>query len=157
MRLLIIFFLLFSSCKFFDKKKLDPEAIFQEEIRVIDWKSLDQYPSFDICSETLNFNENKQCFEEVITNHIFDFFKKNQNLITTSSSDTLILNMLVSNSGVISISKINSNQFLQSEKDKIITNLTQSFTNLSTLYPAVKRGQHVQVSFQFPIILNTTK
>ena len=65
--------------------------------------------------------------------------------------------MLVSSSGVISISKINSNQFSQSEKDEIITNLTQSFTDLSSLYPAVKRGQHVQVSFQFPIILNTTK
>ena len=53
MRLLIIFFLIFSSCNFFDKKKLDPETIFQQEIQVIDWKSLDQYPSFDICSETL--------------------------------------------------------------------------------------------------------
>ena len=45
-----------SSCQFFETEKISTETFYEEEIKAIDWKDVDQYPVFTECSD---FSEKK--------------------------------------------------------------------------------------------------
>ena len=71
---LFLFLIFFCSCQFFNKERFDTNTILEKELKVFKWDKLDQYPSFETCDEKINFEQNKNCFESVITNHIIKFF-----------------------------------------------------------------------------------
>ena len=157
MRYQLIFFLIFCySCNYFDKKKLDSETILKKELQAFKWDELDQYPTFETCQEGINFQRNKKCFETTINKHISKILNENETLLSVPSKDTLLLELLVSQSSKISIKSAKMSQFKDFKFHNLVDVLIKSFSDLPVLYPAVKRSQYVKSSFILPIILTQT-
>lgn len=156
MRYSLFFSLIFFySCQFIDKKKLDSELFLENELTAFKWDELDQYPTFETCDENYNFEQNKICFESILSNHFIEFFKANNNISITKTTDTLIFELKVSKAGQIFIS--NSKSQFTIYPVGFIDLLQKSFLDLPILYPAIKRSQYVDSSFKLPVILNTKK
>lgn len=155
MRYAPILFLIFCcSCHYFEKKKLDSEMLLEEELQAFNWNELDQYPSFESCEDGIDFKANKVCFETVLTTHIFEVLKSNESMISEPLKDTLILDLLVSKRGGLSVKSFKGSHLSAQTTTRFKDTLTKSFSALPVLYPAIKRSQHVQAVFQLPIILN---
>ena len=155
MRYAPILFLIFCcSCHYFEKKKLDLEMLLEEELQAFNWNELDQYPSFESCEDGIDFQANKVCFETVLTTHIFEVLKSNESMISEPLKDTLILDLLVSKRGGLSVKSFKGSHISDETSARFKDALTKSFSALPVLYPAIKRSQHVQAVFQLPIILN---
>jgi hypothetical protein len=155
MRYAPILFLIFCcSCHYFEKKKLDSEKLLEEELQAFNWNALDQYPSFESCEDDIDFEANKVCFETVLTTHIFEVLKSNESMISVPLKDTLILDLLVSKRGGLSVKNLKGSHISDETSARFKDALTKSFSVLPVLYPAIKRSQHVQAVFQLPIILN---
>ena len=73
--------------------------------------------------------------------------------MTQTVSDTIRIDLLVSNNGELQISKIQTQEVTRSEIPDLDSILNRSLTGLPKLYPAIKRSQQVQTAFQLPIIL----
>jgi len=154
MRYSLFFSLIFfCSCQFIDKKKLDFELFLENELTAFKWDELDQYPTFETCDENYNYEQNKICFESILSNHFIEFFKANNNISITKTTDTLIFELKVSKAGQIFIS--NSKSQFSIYPVGFIDLLQHSFLDLPVLYPAIKRSQYVDSSFKLPVILNT--
>ena len=67
--------------------------------------------------------------------------------------DTIRIDLLVSNSGELQISKIQTQELTREQLPLLDSILTRSLEGLPKLYPAIKRSQQVQTAFQLPIIL----
>ena len=155
MRYAPILFLIFCcSCHYFEKKKLDSEKLLEEELQAFNWNALDQYPSFESCEDGIDFQANKVCFETVLTTHIFEVLKSNESMISVPLKDNLILDLLVSKRGGLSVKNLKGSHISDETSARLKDALTKSFSALPVLYPAIKRSQHVQAVFQLPIILN---
>ena len=107
---LILLSILCCSCHYFEKKKLDSEMLLKKELQAFNWNKLDQYPSFENCEDGIDFQANKTCFETVLTTHISKVLKSNSSIFLAPAKDTLILDLLVSNSGGIFVKSLKSRQ-----------------------------------------------
>ncbi len=67
--LLLVFFILLTSCDYFQSKKVSTEQLLEEEMQAINWNDVDEYPSFSDCDEAITNLEKKACFE----NHLHEF------------------------------------------------------------------------------------
>ena len=156
MRLLILLFLSFClcSCSYFEKKKIDSKSILEQELKTSTWNEVDQYPSFESCEDTISFEENKVCFETTLSTYVLEVLKQHQELVQPFVNDTLNLRFLVTSSGKITLSELSARASQDRSILDLETILGSALNNLPVLYPAIKRGQHVEVEFILPIILN---
>jgi len=135
--------LLLSSCTFFDYSVPDKEII-----KSSSWSSNDQPPSYPEC-ESLNLNEQKKCFIELIEKKLITYFNdRNINLETTE----FIVKVNIDTLGSFSVVSISSESLLSKETEK---QFDEAFKSLPKALPAVKTnvGEYVDVVFDLPIKL----
>ncbi len=155
--LIIILCFLFVSCEFdfqFDKKITVDEFI-SEELKSFNWEDVDQYPVFENCLEISNVKNKNNCFVQTITSSFRENLKTNNLVLNRTLIDTVRMVLKVDKIGKISI----ENMTISDQNNKYKEVITKSFENtvssLPKLYPAIKRGQEVDVIFNIPIIIST--
>ena len=84
--------ILATSCQFFETEKVTSEKIFQEEIGAIDWKEVDRYPSFSNCENTLEKPEQKDCFINTISTHLYKSINHEDIVAVREVYDTVKVN-----------------------------------------------------------------
>ena len=155
---LIIIFCFFSiSCEFDFQidKKITVDEFINEELKSLNWNDVDQYPVFENCLEINNVKNKNNCFVETITNSFRENLKTNNLVLNRTLIDTVRMVLKVDKIGKISI----ENMTISDQNNKYKEVITKSFENtvssLPKLYPAIKRGQEVDVIFNIPIIVST--
>jgi hypothetical protein len=149
----VLIFCFFYSCDYYEKKKLDSDSILMEELKTFNWNEVDRYPNFENCENSIDFQDSKNCFEQTITSHISEYFETQDIVISQTVNDTITIDLWVSNSGELQISKIQTPEFIRKQIPNLDSLLNHSLKGLPKLYPAIKRSQQVQTAFQLPIIL----
>ena len=155
--LIIIFCFLSISCEFdfLIDKKITVDEFINEELKSLNWNDVDQYPVFENCLEINNVKNKNNCFVETITNSFRDNLKTNNLVLNRTLIDTVRMVLKVDKIGKIS----NENMTISDQNNKYKEVITKSFENtvssLPKLYPAIKRGQEVDVRFNIPIIIST--
>ncbi len=147
--------LLATSCQFFETEKVSSEKIYNEEMQTIDWKDVDRYPSFSNCENTLEKPEQKDCFINTISSHLYKSISHEDMVATHEVYDTVKVNFEVSSSGKLSILEIKMDTVLQKEFPNMETWLLQSIDSLKPVAPAYKRGIPVKTQFTLPVIIQT--
>ncbi len=142
------------SCERFKVKKTTPEAILKEELKTFNWDEVDAYPSFKVCDSSLIKQEQKQCFERVLREHIMTVLQKEIIVVTQDINDTVSLDFKVSEKGDLQLNDIQLDSITEKEIPNIKILLHKSLDSLPDIFPAVKRGQHVKTEFKLPIIIN---
>ena len=155
--LIIIFCFLSISCEFDFQidKKITVDEFINEELKSFNWNDVDQYPVFENCLEINNVKNKNNCFVETITSSFRENLKTNSLVLNRTLIDTVRMFLKVNKIGKISI----ENMTISEQNNKYREVITKSFENtvssLPKLYPAIKRGQEVDVRFNIPIIIST--
>ena len=155
--ILSITFCLLYACNFdFEiQKKISADEYLNEELTLLKWDEVDQYPVFENCLEFDDILILNNCFIKTIS----DKFKSNLYALNLVIDRTIIekvnLSMKVDKKGKISLEKINVSDQNHVYKEIIKRSFEKTILDLPIVYPAVKRGQQVDVIFNIPIILST--
>jgi hypothetical protein len=65
--LLFLVFLFFSSCQYFEKQVPSEKELLKKELKAINWKEVDEYPSFADCDKLDNKTKRQHVFFEYLT------------------------------------------------------------------------------------------
>ena len=148
-------FLIFclTSCKYFDKKKVNAEELLNQELKTFNWNEVDEYPSFATCDSSNKKSARKACFENTITSYIFDHLNAQNIIVLEALNDTLEMTIEISDKGDLNVLNIKNSALVQEQIPNIDSLLISGLDSLPKIYPAIKRGQHVKTQFELPIII----
>jgi len=155
--LIIISFFLLNSCQFDFKidRKISVDEFINEELKSFNWNEVDQYPVFENCLVINNISEKNNCFVETITESFKENLTNNSLVLNRTLVDTVNMILKVDKTAEISIESINISSQNIKYKEVISRSFNNTISNLPKLYPAIKRGQQVDVIFKIPIIIST--
>jgi len=155
MKYLTIFLLLLciSSCDYFDKKKVSSQDILKEDLKTFNWNEVDEYPTFTSCDTSSTKAQRKQCFETTLTTYIAQELLKEKIVVTQDINDTITINFLISEKGVLSVLNVDSREQITLQIPEIDSLLIQSLKGLPQILPAFKRGQPVKTEFKLPVVI----
>lgn len=155
--LIIISFFLLNSCQFDFKidRKISVDEFINEELKSFNWNEVDQYPVFENCLGINNISEKNNCFVETITESFKENLTNNSLVLNRTLVDTVDMILKVDKTAEISIESINISSQNIKYKEVISRSFNKTISNLPKLYPAIKRGQQVDVIFKIPIIIST--
>jgi|SRR5690554_2860708 len=153
--LLIVFLFGATSCQYFETEKISSETIFEEEIKTIDWKEVDRYPSFPACESILEKPEQKDCFINTISSHLYQAVSHRDMVAVREVYDTVKVKFEVDGSGRLSILKIEIDTLLQKEFPNLEMMIFNTVDSLQPIAPAYKRGIPVKTQFTLPVIIQT--
>ena len=156
MKYLTILFLLlcFSSCNYFDKRKVYSEDILNEGLQTFNWNEVDEYPTFAACDDSSTKSQKKQCFETILTTYIMSQLSNESIIVTEDIDDTLVITFQISEKGKLSVVEIKSSDLIKSQIPEIDTLLVKSLSGLPQIFPAIKRSQQVKTQFKLPVVIN---
>lgn len=152
---LVFLWLFASSCQFFETEKVSSEEIFDQEIKTIDWKDVDRYPSFANCESALEKPEQKACFINTISTRLQHSISAGQMIAVRQLRDTVKVYFEVNSNGHLSILSIKMDTVLQKEFPHLQQWIVQSIDSLRPVAPAYKRGIPVRTQFTLPVIIET--
>jgi hypothetical protein len=119
-------------------------VLLDKELKSINWKQVDEFPSITECETLETKDKQKQCFFEFLTNIIQQ--KLNTDTITKSTkTDTIYLK--------ITLDK-NAKLYFETDSitNKIDSLITTKLVDFPKINPAFKRGIAVQTQFNLPIL-----
>ncbi|MBZ9651404.1 hypothetical protein [Psychroflexus montanilacus] len=145
--------LLLCSCKDFDLKKQSAEQIMEEEMKSINWKEVDFYPTFQNCGSVTSKSKSKTCFETEIKNNIGNHLSQYQLKTSNSIRDTVVLKLHISAEGDTKIKDLKISDHIASQNPELETWLKEAISQLPEVYPAQKRSVPVPLHTELPIIL----
>jgi len=153
--ILILFLLLTTSCQFFETEKISSDIFYEDEMESIDWKEVDQYPSFVACESYTEKLAQKSCFETTLSTHLYQSIQEKKFSTVKDMHDTIPLSFTISREGVIEVTNIHMDSLLTLELPLFERWIMESVGSLPNLSPAYKRGIPVQTQFTLPIVLKT--
>ena len=149
------FFLISCEFDFQIDKKITVDEFIIEELKSFNWNEVDQYPVFESCLKIEDIDNKNDCFVETITEAFRQNLENNNLVLNRTLVDTVGMVLKVNKLGEISIQNIT----ISDENTGYAKVITESFENtvlsLPKLFPAIKRGQEVDVIFNIPIIIST--
>ncbi len=153
---LICFFFLFS-CEFDFQlnKKISVDEFVKDELKSFNWNQVDQYPVFENCLNFNDINQKNNCFVETITDKLRYNLSDNDLVLNRTLIDTIFLVLKIDKKGIMEIQNMKISDENINYKDIISSSFENTIKDLPKLYPAIKRGQEVDVIFNLPILIST--
>ncbi|MCK0155629.1 hypothetical protein MWU65_00450 [Cellulophaga sp. F20128] len=152
--LLLSLFLCFS-CDFFETKELKAQKMLDQEMKEIDWNTLDQFPLFDSCDEMVTKEYQQKCFENTFLKHFSTVLGEFEFILDKNIKDTVHIDFLVDATGEVSMIAIEENAAVTDQIPGFTGIVARGLKDLPPLKPALKRGIPVKAMFRIPLIINT--
>ena len=154
---LIFSFFFFLACDldFQISKKISVDEFVNDEMKSFNWSEVDQFPVFENCTQINETSKKNNCFITTISDSLSLNFIKNDLVLNRTLTDTVFLKFKVDKKGIIEIENIEIGEYILSYKEVINRSFVKTAANLPKLYPAIKRGQEVDVTFHLPILVST--
>ena len=152
---LTVFSLTVFSCQLFDKKTPSEDELLQKELKKIDWKKVDAFPSIDACDVITDEAQRKQCFFEYLTQTIQEKLSVDTLAILYPDIDTIEVKVTVFPDSRLQFEPQFPKDSVTYDKVKIDSILHKKLVDLPKVNPAIKRGIPVKTQFVLPVILKT--
>lgn len=153
--LLLLFLLIFMSCKQFETRRISSEEILRGESEELNWHQVDQYPAFEECREFLEEEAAKACFGQKVAQYVYGRLEDKRPVVTQSLHDTILLHLVISSEGKPTIDSIEIDSTIIKQLPKIRTWIQESIDSLPKIDPASKRGIPVSTKFRMPVVIQT--
>ena len=153
--LCLFFFFFFFSCELNINKKISVDDILDEEWKTFNWSDVDEYPSFTTCDSLLTISQKKECFISTLSNQIYSDLISNTKTVNRIIQDTVILKFTISKDGEIDFDELIVDESIIDLRSLIDLSFKSSIKKLPKIFPAIKRGQQVNVKFSLPIYVST--
>ena len=136
-------------------KKISVDEFVNDEMKSFNWSEVDQFPVFENCTQINETSEKNNCFIRTISDSLSLNFIKNDLVLNRTLIDTVFIKFKVDKKGIIEIENIEIGEKILPYKEVINQSFVKTAANLPKLYPAIKRGQEVDVTFDLPILVST--
>lgn len=150
---LLILLITATSCNYFDKKKVYPEDLLEEELQTFNWNEVDTYPTFMGCDAMTTKEDNKICFQNTLITNVNQFLRAQNLVVANDVKDTIILKIIIDKTGLLNVESIKVQPETIQEIPEIDSLLRQSLKGVPKIYPAIKRNQQVTTAFELPVIV----
>ncbi|WP_220759550.1 hypothetical protein [Flavobacterium sp. UMI-01] len=148
---IIIFF--FNSCQYFDKQFPSEKELLQKELNTINWKEVDEYPSFVDCNQMEGKEERQKCFFQFLTELIQEKIRIDTLATLYPELDTIEVKVTVYPNSRIQFEPLFPKDSVAYDKVKIDSILKRRLVGFPKVNPAIKRGIPVKTQFILPVIL----
>jgi len=136
-------------------KKISVDEILDEEWKTFNWSDVDEYPSFSTCDSLSSLSSKKECFIFTLSNQISVDLISNTKTVNRIIQDTVILKFTISKDGEIDFDELIVDESIIDLRSLIDLSFKSSIKKLPKIFPAIKRGQQVNVKFSLPIYVST--
>lgn len=145
--------LIFNSCQYFDKQIPSEKELLQKELKSINWKEVDEYPSVVDCEKIEDKKQRQQCFFEVLTQLIQDKLRVDTLSILYPELDTIEVKVTIFPNATMQFEPQFPKDSVAYDKTKIDSILKVRLVDFPKINPAIKRGIPVKTQFILPVIL----
>ncbi len=145
--------LLFSSCQYFEKQVPSEKDLLQKELKSINWKEVDEFPSVYGSDTIENKIERQQCFFEYMTQLIQHKLSVDTLSVLYPELDTIEVKVTVYPNSRIIFEPLFPKDSLSYDIVKIDSILKARLVGFPKINPAIKRGIPVKTQFILPVIL----
>lgn len=149
--LLVIF--LFNSCQYFEKQVPSEKELLQKELKSINWKEVDEFPSVVECDKIDNKKQRQQCFFEIMTQLIQQKLSSDTLAILYPELDTIEVKVTIFPNATMKFEPQFPKDSVAYDTVKIDSILRARLVDFPKVNPAIKRGIPVKTQFILPVIL----
>jgi Ni,Fe-hydrogenase I large subunit len=149
--LLVIF--LFNSCQYFEKQVPSEKELLQKELKSINWKEVDEFPSVVDCEKIENKKQRQQCFFEIMTQLIQQKLSSDTLAILYPELDTIEVKVTIFPNATMKFEPQFPKDSVAYDTVKIDSILRARLVDFPKVNPAIKRGIPVKTQFILPVIL----
>jgi hypothetical protein len=150
---LFLVFIFFNSCQYFDKQIPSEKELLQKELKSINWKEVDEYPSVVDCEKIEDKKQRQQCFFEVLTQLIQEKLSVDTLSVLYPELDTIEVKVTVFPNATMQFEPQFPKDSVAYDKIKIDSILKVRLVDFPKINPAIKRGIPVKTQFILPVIL----
>lgn len=150
---LFLIFIFFNSCQYFDKQIPSEKELLQKELKSINWKEVDEYPSVVNCEKIDDKKQRQQCFFEVLTQLIQEKLSVDTLSVLYPELDTIEVKVTVFPNATMKFEPQFPKDSVAYDKIKIDSILKARLVGFPKINPAIKRGIPVKTQFILPVIL----
>ena len=118
---------------------------------VINFSSVDIYPSFKVCDSIIDKEEKSNCFRTTIHKKIGSELQQHQFITKDSISEVVYVDLLINTKGEIILEALQSSNYIKQQLPQLDSVLRLSISNIPNVYPAIKRGIPVTTKYRLPI------
>ncbi|MBF4492105.1 hypothetical protein IRZ83_08035 [Flavobacterium sp. JLP] len=150
---LFLFVLFFNSCQYFEKQVPSEKELLQKELKSINWKEVDEYPSVVDCEKIPDKKQRQQCFFEVMAQLIQEKLDIDTLSIMYPELDTIEVKVTVFPNATMKFEPQFPKDSVAYDTIKIDSILHARLVDFPKINPAIKRGIPVKTQFILPVIL----
>ncbi|MFK8058857.1 MAG: hypothetical protein AB8B78_02095 [Polaribacter sp.] len=118
---------------------------------IVDFSSVDTYPSFKVCDSLIDKQKKAACFRKTIHQKIGVKLQEFSFTIKDSIDKFVYVDVLINDKGVFFLDTILSSEKIRKEIPELDSLLKVSIQNLPTIFPAHKMGIPVTTKYRLPI------
>jgi hypothetical protein len=149
----LLVFIFFNSCQYFDKQIPSEKELLQKELKAINWKEVDEYPSVVDCEKIENKKQRQQCFFEILTQLIQEKLSVDTLSVLYPELDTIEVKVTVFPNATMQFEPQFPKDSVAYDKIKIDSILKARLVDFPKVNPAIKHGIPVKTQFILPVIL----
>jgi hypothetical protein len=156
-KLSLFFVFLVASCQYFDAKAPDENVLLQEELKKINWKEVDNYPSILGCDTILDKEAQKECFFSRLSQVIQEKISIDTVQMLNPKIDTIDVKVTVNADATLQFEVQEPKDSVKYNFKRIDSILQNKLSNFPHVEPAIKRGIKVKTQFIIPVIIKLTE
>lgn len=129
------------------------KELLQKELKAINWKEVDEYPSFVDCDKLLEKEQRQQCFFEQLTQLIQEKLQLDTLSVLYPELDTIEVKVTVFPDSRMKFEPQFSKDSVAYDTIKIDSILHARLVGFPKVNPAIKQGIPVKTQFILPVIV----
>ena len=153
--LALLFLILISSCQYFGGEVPSKKELLDKELNAINWKEVDEFPSFSECDKIKDERMQKQCFFEFLTQTIQDKLTSDTLATLYPELDTIEVKITVFPNSTMKFEPQFPKDSTVYDTIKVDSILKSRLVNFPKVNPATKRGLPVKTQFILPVIIKS--
>ncbi len=150
---IFILLLFFNSCQYFEKKVPSEKELLQKELKSINWKEVDEYPTVAECETINDKKERQKCFFDVMSQLIQQKLNIDSLSILYPDLDTIQVKVTVFPNSKIKFEPEFQKDSVAYDTIRIDSILHARLVDFPKVNPAIKRGLPVKTQFTLPVII----
>ena len=140
--------LFITSC---DKFSFSKNKNIQDLDTIVDFSSVDTFPSFKPCDSIIDKTKKTDCFRTTIHQKIGAELLQHTFIIKDSIDELIYVDLIISSEGIFTLHAIQSSNNIKKVLPQLDGLLRESVGKLPKIYAANKRGIPVSVKYSLPI------
>jgi hypothetical protein len=150
---LFLAFLALHSCQYIDKQVPSEKDLLQKELKTINWKEVDEFPSVANCEKIADKKQRQQCFFQFMAQLIQEKLDIDTLSILYPELDTIEVKVTVFPNATMKFEPQFRKDSVAYDTIKIDSVLRARLVDFPKINPALKRGLPVKTQFILPVIL----